>query len=90
MRLLKRMQARKCRESGKRLLRTAEVDHRLPLFRVWSEHRATAWPSLLDFWGLPNLQVINREIHTAKCAGEASYRGRMRGAIEIVTPPERS
>jgi hypothetical protein len=89
-RLLKRMQARKCRESGKRLLRTAEVDHRLPLFRVWSEQRATAWPALLDFWGMPNLQVINREAHTAKCAGEASYRGRIRSEALAVTPSERS
>ena len=23
----------------------------------------THWPRLLDFWGLPNLQVINREVY---------------------------
>jgi hypothetical protein len=57
------------------LLKTAEVDHRVPLFRVWGEHRDAAWPSLLGFWGLPNLQVINREVHAAKCADEATYRG---------------
>ena len=32
------------------------------------------WPKLLDFWGLPNLQVINRDIHAAKCAVEAAGR----------------
>ena len=29
--------------------RNAEVDHRVPLFRVWSEHRDTPWPGLLNF-----------------------------------------
>jgi hypothetical protein len=30
--------------------------------------------SLLGYWGLPNLQVINRDSHVAQCATEA--RGR--------------
>jgi hypothetical protein len=76
LRLLKRMQAHRCIETGKRLLRTAEVDHRVPLFRVWREHREDAWPSLLGFWGVANLQVINRDAHAAKCADEAGYRSR--------------
>jgi hypothetical protein len=42
--------------------------------RVWNEHRDTPWPALLDYWGLPNLQVINREVHVAKCATEARDR----------------
>jgi Aldehyde dehydrogenase family len=42
---------------------------------VWNEHRETPWPKLLGFWGLPDLQVINRENHVAKCAGEASDIG---------------
>jgi len=33
----------------------------------WSENRDLPWPKLLDFWGLPNLQVINRDAHAAKC-----------------------
>jgi hypothetical protein len=78
VRVLKRLQVRRCAQSGRRLLRTAEVDHRVPLFRVWSEHRETAWPTLLAFWGLPNLQVINRDVHAAKCAVEATYRGHSR------------
>jgi len=56
------------------LWRKAEVDHRLPLFRVWSEHRDMPWPRLLDFWGLPNLQVINRDVHAAKSITEARDR----------------
>ena len=52
--------------------RNAEVDHRVLLFRVWNEHRETPWPKLLGFWGLPDLQVINRENHVAKCAGVAA------------------
>lgn len=73
-RVLKRIQARRCAETGGRLWKTAEVDHRVPLFRVWREHRDMAWPSLLGFWGVPNLQVINRDAHAAKCASEARSR----------------
>jgi hypothetical protein len=80
VRLLKRAQRHRCADSGKRLLRSAEVDHRLPLFRVWRERRDTAWPALLAFWGVPNLQVINRDAHAAKCAEEAGYR---RGAQTV-------
>ena len=78
VRLLRRLQERRCRESGKRLLKTAEVDHRVPLFRVWQEHRDLPWPQLLSFWGVPNLQVINRDAHAAKCAAEAGYRSHAR------------
>jgi hypothetical protein len=73
-RVLKRLQQRRCAETGGRLWKTAEVDHRVPLFRVWREHRHTPWPSLLGFWGVPNLQVINREAHVEKCADEAQFR----------------
>jgi hypothetical protein len=74
VRLLRRVQARRCAASGGRLWKTAEVDHRVPLFRVWGEYRDTPWPKLLDYWGLPNLQVINRDAHVLKCAGEARDR----------------
>jgi hypothetical protein len=74
MRLLRRLQVWRCAHSGARLWKTAEVDHRVPLFRVWGEHRDTPWPKLLDYWGLPNLQVINRDVHVAKCADEARDR----------------
>jgi hypothetical protein len=73
-RLLRRLQAQRCRETGGRLWKSAEIDHRVPLFRVWSEYRSTPWPALLGFWGLPNLQVINREVHASKCATEARDR----------------
>jgi hypothetical protein len=74
VRLLKRIQQRRCGETGGRLWKTAEVDHRVPLFQVWREHRDTSWPTLLSFWGVPNLQVINRDAHVGKCAAEAQYR----------------
>jgi hypothetical protein len=80
--LLKKRQGRRCAQSGARLWKTAEVDHHEPLFRVWNEHRGQAWPTLLGFWGLPNLQVINRDIHVAKCADEAGYRRQRRSAAE--------
>jgi hypothetical protein len=74
VRVLKQLQARRCAHSGKRLLKSAEVDHRVPLYQVWGEHRDMDWPQLLSFWGVPNLQVINREAHAAKCASEANHR----------------
>jgi hypothetical protein len=72
--LLRRLQARRCRQTGGRLWKAAEVDHRIPLFRVWNEYRDTPWPKLLDFWGLPNLQIINRDAHALKSALEARDR----------------
>jgi hypothetical protein len=85
-RLLRRLQARRCAEGGGRLWKTAEVDHRVPLFRVWNEHRDTPWPGLLDYWGLPNLQLINRNAHAAKCAAEARERSAARAADSSPTP----
>jgi hypothetical protein len=74
--ILRKLQGRKCATSGARLLKTSEVDHRTPLFRVWREHRDLAWPQLLDFWGRPNLQVINRAAHVEKSGAEAATRRR--------------
>ncbi len=73
---LRQRQGRRCPETGTRLLKTAEVDHRIPLFRVWRDHRDAPWPDLLGFWGAPNLQVINRPAHVRKCAAEAGERSR--------------
>ncbi|UVF21407.1 hypothetical protein HPT29_009940 [Microvirga terrae] len=78
LRILKLRQQRRCATSGRRLLKTAEVDHRVPLFAIWSEHRSTPWPALLSFWGAPNLQVINRAAHVEKNAEEAAGRARRR------------
>ena len=84
--LLRSLQARRCAQSGGRLWRNAEIDHHVPLFRVWNERRDTLWPALLDYWGLPNLQVINRDAHAAKCADEARDRSAARAlASEINT-----
>lgn len=76
---LKLRQGRKCLVTGKRLLKTAEVDHRVPLFAVWAEHRARPWPELLAFWGAPNLQVLNKPAHLDKCSQEAAERAQRRG-----------
>jgi len=80
--LLRKLQKRRCATSGARLWKTSEVDHRVPLFRVWREHRDLSWPKLLDFWGLPNLQVINRDAHAEKSAAEAGTRRR---TLETIT-----
>jgi hypothetical protein len=81
LRILKLRQGRKCATTGRRLLKTAEVDHRVPLFAVWSEHRSKPWPELLAFWGAPNLQVINKAAHLEKCADEAAERATRRSAL---------
>ena len=78
--LLRRLQARRCGQTGGRLWKSAEVDHRVPLFRVWAECRDAPWPELLRYWGLPNLQLINRDVHVAKCAAEARHRRSRRAA----------
>jgi hypothetical protein len=41
---------------------------------MWGKHRDAPWAELLHYWGLPSLQMINRDVHVAKCATEA--RGR--------------
>jgi hypothetical protein len=87
VKVLRRVQQRRCAQSGGRLWRTAEVDHRVPLFRVWREHRDTPWPKLLDYWGMPNLQMINRDVHVEKCADEASWR-RGRASQSVDDPVE--
>lgn len=74
--LLRKLQGHRCATSGARLWKTSEVDHRTPLFRVWREHRDLAWSQLLDFWGRPNLQVINRDAHVEKSVAEAASRRR--------------
>ncbi|MBN8980538.1 MAG: hypothetical protein J0I29_04550 [Rhizobiales bacterium] len=81
--LLRRVQGRRCTLTGKRLWKDAEVDHRVPLFRVWGEFRDASWPQLLRYWGLPNLQVINRESHAAKCATEARDRQITRSSAAV-------
>jgi hypothetical protein len=83
--VLRRLQRRGGAVDGGRLWKTAEVDHRVPLFRVWREHRALDWSLLLRFWGLPNLQVINRERHVDKCAVEARQRRTSRSADLVGT-----
>ena len=72
--ILKRRQLRRCSQTGARLWKTAEVDHRMPLFQVWREQREAPWPRLLGYWGAGNLQVINRDAHVAKCTQETKYR----------------
>jgi hypothetical protein len=76
VRALKLRQQHRCATSGKRLLRTAEVDHALPLYQVWREHREAPWPDLLGYWGAPNLQVVNRAVHVLKSRDEAAERSR--------------
>ena len=87
VKVLKAWQRHRCTASGKRLLKTAEVDHRVPLYRVWREHRDAPWPALLAFWGTPNLQVVNRTVHAEKCGQEAGERAARRRLADAEAPP---
>jgi hypothetical protein len=78
LRSLKRRQQHRCSETGGRLVKVAEVDHRQPLFQVWNHRLICPWPKLLDYWGAPNLQVINPPAHLEKSAREAAERARTR------------
>jgi len=73
-RLLRRLQGWRCgQKAGDGYGRAPKLTTAFR-FRVWNEHRETPWPDLLSYWGLPNLQVINRDVHAAKCATEAQDR----------------
>lgn len=87
---LKKRQSRRCALTGKRLLKTAEVDHRVPLFQVWRDHRDLAWPDLLGFWGTPNLQVVNRTAHVDKSSREAGERAARRAVLAFAAEDLRS
>jgi hypothetical protein len=85
---LKALQKRRCSVSGARLLRDAEVDHCIPLFKVWRDREQDlndrtsneqTWPALLAFWGVPNLQMISRSAHVEKCARESGERALRNG-----------
>lgn len=76
--LVARVQRHRCAISGKRLLKGAEVDHRVPLHEVWRDRRETPFAELLSYWGASNLQVVNAVAHLGKSAEEAGRRARLR------------
>jgi len=80
VRHLRRLQKHRCAITGARLLKSAEVDHRVPLFEIWRERAPGrhAWPGLLTYWGIPNLQVVNRSAHVEKCGLESAKRAHSR------------
>ena len=51
--MLRKLQVRRCAQTGGRLWKTAEIDHCVPLFQVWAERRDEPWPVLLGYWGAP-------------------------------------
>lgn len=81
VRYLRRLQKHRCAITGARLGKDAEVDHRVPLFEIWrraARARTDAWPGLLAYWGVPNLQVVNRSAHVEKCGQESAARALLR------------
>ena len=76
--LLGRMQARCCGQTGSRLWKTAEVDHRVPLFRAWNAPKHA-------------MARITRLLGLTKPPGDQSRRPRRqvrgRGARPTSRPP---
>jgi len=64
--LIRRLQGRKCAQTGARLWKTSEVDHQVPLFKSGASI-ATWRGGAARVLGLPNLQIINRDVHVHKC-----------------------
>ncbi|PZQ19008.1 MAG: hypothetical protein DI565_01005 [Ancylobacter novellus] len=81
--LVARIQRHRCALTGKRLLRGAELDHRVPLHEVWRDRRAAPYAELLSYWGLGNLQVVNTKAHAEKTAAEASARASLRAVARL-------
>jgi len=54
-----------------------EVDHQVPLWRVYREAQE-AWPEVLHYWGPGNLRALSRDGHQAKTSREAKERARGR------------
>ena len=49
---------------------------------IWLADMDTpSWLELLGYWALPNLQVINRDVHVTKCASEARGRTAIRAGV---------
>lgn len=81
--IVARVQGHRCALTAKRLLKGAEIDHRVPLHEVWRDRRDTPFAELLSFWGLGNLQVVNAPAHAAKSAAEATARASLRLATRL-------
>ena len=60
--LLRRLQARRCGQTGGRLEERGGGPSRAALSRL-ERISGYAMAGLLDYWGMPNLQVINRDAH---------------------------
>lgn len=83
--LIGRVQRHRCGLTEKRLLRTAQVDHRVALHEVWRDRREAPFAELLAFWGAGNLQVVNAPAHGEKSAREATARALLR-SITVANP----
>lgn len=81
--IVARVQRHRCALTEKRLLKGAEIDHRLPLHEVWRDRRDAPYAELLSYWGLGNLQVVNAPAHAAKSAAEAAARASFRAAARL-------
>lgn len=81
--LVARIQRHRCALTDRRLLRDAELDHRVPLHEVWRDRREAPYSELLSYWGLGNLQVVNAQAHAGKTAAEASARASLRAAARL-------
>jgi hypothetical protein len=55
---------------------TVQVDHVVPLYRVWRDMRGLYWTDLIRFWSSDNLQVLCIPCHQEKSASETTERAK--------------
>jgi 5-methylcytosine-specific restriction endonuclease McrA len=66
------------RSSGPCFADVAQVDHIVPLYRVWRDLRGLHWTELLHYWSPDNCQVLCVACHKLKCSAEAGERAAFR------------
>ena len=65
-----------CSLSGERLgdISNIQIDHVIPLYRVYRDYRDYPIKDLLVFWGPDNLRAVTKEAHKIKSKYEAAER----------------
>lgn len=66
------------RGHGRSFTDVAQVDHVVPLYRVWRDLKGLYWTELLHYWSPDNCQVLCVACHKMKCAAEAGERAAVR------------
>lgn len=75
----RRRQGNRCSLSGVLLGETVDIDHMIPLYRVYRDFGHLDPDELVGFWGPANLRAVDPVAHKEKCAFEARERSSYAG-----------